>query len=449
MKGTFIWPKETNHCVFEKARSLGKMEYMQIAVLLAMLFAGFANGQGRQQRILSQAGVSYISNYLPRYVSGCDTYTCGTNAKCTISEGRPVCSCLNLHMGDPLVQCVRVECQINEDCLGSRACLNNKCIDPCPGFCGLNAECHTRDHVPTCTCLARYTGDPYTSCRIADPQAACKPSPCGLNTKCEVINEVPRCTCLPGYQGSPLSGCRHECESDAECSNHLACSSNFKCENPCQCGDGANCEVINHRPKCTCPNNWLGSPYVACRPECTYHSDCPQSKPACLNQKCANPCEGVCGINANCQLRDITPICSCPKDMTGDPFVSCRPFEPLDLCQPNPCGINAVCTPGHDNTGKERPVCTCPTGYIGNALISCQRGECLSDNECPDNRACIDFSCQNPCTGRQCGPSATCSPRRHIAVCTCPDGTRGDALVTCNPIDSRSSFNYARYYRYK
>ena len=120
-----------------------------------------------------------------------------------------------------------------------------------------------------------------------------------------------------------------------------------------------------------------------------------------------------------------------------------------DLCEPNPCGSNAICTPGHDNTGRERPVCTCPTGYIGNALVSCQRGECFTDSECPDNKACIDYSCQNPCTGKECGPSAICAARRHIAVCTCPDGTRGDALYNCNPIESRVAYNRSRAYRYR
>lgn len=84
-------------------------------------------------------------------------------------------------------------------------------------------------------------------------EAACKPSPCGENTQCEVIKEVPVCTCLPGYQGSPLTGCRHECESDSECPQHLACSSSYKCENPCKCGGNAECQVINHQAKCTCP----------------------------------------------------------------------------------------------------------------------------------------------------------------------------------------------------
>lgn len=38
--------------------------------------------------------------------------------------------------------------------------------------------------------------------------------------------------------------------------------------------------------------------------------------------------------------------------MTGDPFVSCRPFTKEDLCIPNPCGTNAQCVPGHDNSGN-------------------------------------------------------------------------------------------------
>lgn len=39
------------------------------------------------------------------------------------------------------------------------------------------------------------------------------------------------------------------------------------------------------------------------------------------------------GVNADCNLRGLTPICSCPRDMTGDPFTSCRPFTPgNELC---------------------------------------------------------------------------------------------------------------------
>lgn len=210
-------------------------------------------------------------------------------------------------------------------------------------------------------------------------EAACKPSPCGENTQCEVINQVPVCTCLPGYRGSPLSGCRHECENDSECPQHLACSSSFRCESPCKCGENAECQVVNHQAKCTCPKvrhiplfilgrkkrytrlakryddetkycvrsmsnflfqTWVGNAYVACRPECTTHSECPAAKSACLYQKCINPCDGVCGVNADCNLRDITPVCSCPRHMTGNPFVSCRLFEPRKRSMCSDCAIS-------------------------------------------------------------------------------------------------------------
>lgn len=139
---------------------------------------------------------------------------------------------------------------VNEDCSSNRACINNRCVDACAGTCASNALCETRNHVPVCYCPPGYAGDPFTRCEIEDP---CKKSPCGVNTKCEVINTVPTCSCLPGYIGQPLSGCRHECESDNECPQNKACSASFRCENPCKCGDNANCEVVNHQAKCTCP----------------------------------------------------------------------------------------------------------------------------------------------------------------------------------------------------
>jgi EGF-like domain len=129
--------------------------------------------------------------------------------------------------------------------------------------------------------------------------------------------------------------------------------------------------------------------------------------------------------------------------MTGDPFISCRKFVPEDLCRPNPCGTNAICTPGYDRTQRERPVCTCPPGYTGNALTSCVRGECQSDGECQDHRACINYQCTDPCLGK-CGTNAICQPKRHLAVCTCPAGTSGDALIQCR---QSKSYPVARYYR--
>ncbi|XP_035776327.1 neurogenic locus notch homolog protein 3-like isoform X2 [Anopheles albimanus] len=374
---------------------------------------------------------------------GCSRNPCGVGATCQeTAGGRPVCSCPAGYSGNPLVQCRRDECLDHSECRSDQACRNGNCVNPCAGVCGINANCEVRNHVPVCSCPRGRTGDPFSSCRLQDPEELCRPSPCGSNTKCNVVNGVPTCSCLPGYIGSPLSGCRHECESDVECSGTQYCSQ-FKCVNGCnQCGKGATCaRVTGHRAVCECPKGYIGSPFSECRPECFGDRDCPAGRPACIYGICKNPCDGACGVGADCNLRGLTPVCSCPRDMTGDPFISCRPFTKEDLCNPNPCGTNAVCTPGYDRSNQERPVCTCPPGYTGNALSACVRGECQSDSECADHKACISYQCVDPCAG-QCGVGAQCQAKRHLAVCTCPAGTQGDALVSC-----RTARNYpvARY----
>ncbi|XP_014091876.1 adhesive plaque matrix protein 2 [Bactrocera oleae] len=375
-------------------------------------------------------------------VDGCHGNPCGVNAVCQDASGRPVCSCPPGHSGNPLTHCNRGECLDNIDCRGDLQCRDNRCVNPCVGACGLNANCEPKNHVAVCSCPTGYRGDPFTSCHRVDPDEQCHPSPCGVNTKCEILNGVPTCSCVHGFTGNPLSGCRHECEHDGDCSARDTCS-NYKCVPACQqCGIGATCNTVaGHRAVCECPKGYIGSPYTECRAECYGDSDCPSNRPACFYGICKNTCDGACGVGADCNLRGLTPVCSCPRDMTGDPFVRCRPFTKEDLCEPNPCGTNALCIPGHDNTGRERPVCNCLPGYTGNPLTHCSRGECLSNNECPDNKACINYQCVNPCIGK-CASGATCEPKAHLAVCKCPPGYSGDALVSCR---QTRAFPVAKY----
>lgn len=124
----------------------------------------------------------------------CYPNRCGQNAQCHGSSGRPVCSCLPGHFGNPLTYCQRGECQgkiywvkvttlicnityiqipfrtDNYDCGPSQACRDYTCVSVCAGHCGVNAECNPHNHVPVCTCPPGYTGDPLVSCRIADPR---------------------------------------------------------------------------------------------------------------------------------------------------------------------------------------------------------------------------------------------------------------------------------------
>lgn len=93
----------------------------------------------------------------------CIPSPCGPNSECKIKSNRPVCSCLPNYFGSP-PNC-RPECIINSECPLTKACINQKCVDPCPGSCGYNAECQVINHVPICHCLNGFTGDPFTGCQ--------------------------------------------------------------------------------------------------------------------------------------------------------------------------------------------------------------------------------------------------------------------------------------------
>lgn len=98
--------------------------------------------------------------------------------------------------------------------------------------------------------------------------------------------------------------------------------------NPSPCGPNANC----NNGVCTCVSEYHGNPYVGCQPECVQNYDCPKNR-ACIRNKCVDPCPGVCGQGAQCNVINHQPSCSCPAPLTGDPFVYCKsvpskfPFE--------------------------------------------------------------------------------------------------------------------------
>lgn len=184
----------------------------------------------------------------------------------------------------------------SSECSQNEACSNQKCVDPCPGTCGIGAVCKVVNHNPICSCPTSYTGNPFTRCQIiqrkpflffltcgnqsqqnhnalgqflasveaAPPRDPCRPSPCGPFAECRNINDNPSCSCLPGYVGSPPN-CKPECVSNSECSNHLACI-NQKCRDPCpgSCGSNAQCRVVSHTPNCFCLEGYVGDPFVQC-----------------------------------------------------------------------------------------------------------------------------------------------------------------------------------------
>lgn len=95
--------------------------------------------------------------------SPCQPSPCGTNAYCKERNGAGSCACLPEYRGDPYNEC-RPECVLNSDCPSNRACINQKCRDPCPGTCGSNSECNVVNHSPLCSCWPKYIGNPLTAC---------------------------------------------------------------------------------------------------------------------------------------------------------------------------------------------------------------------------------------------------------------------------------------------
>lgn len=96
----------------------------------------------------------------PPEIDPCNPSPCGANAVCR--DG--VCSCLPEYQGDPYSSC-RPECILNSDCPRNRACIRNKCKDPCPGTCGQDAICTVLNHIPICSCPTGMAGNPFVECR--------------------------------------------------------------------------------------------------------------------------------------------------------------------------------------------------------------------------------------------------------------------------------------------
>eukprot|EP00088_Acartia_fossae_P018349 TRINITY_DN2059_c0_g2_i1.p1 TRINITY_DN2059_c0_g2~~TRINITY_DN2059_c0_g2_i1.p1 ORF type:complete len:378 (-),score=19.28 TRINITY_DN2059_c0_g2_i1:59-1192(-) len=348
----------------------------------------------------------------------CFPNPCGPGANCeNRGANRAICTCPEGWLGDPTTSC-EPECIRLSDCRFDQQCQGTRCVDPCTNNvetgrppCGTNAICERVRHKAICSCPKTHTGDPFTHCRPFTSADLCNPNPCGANAFCEpgfdkrTGEERPVCLCNEGYTGDGVRGCvRGDCISLQHhmCPDNRACYDS-KCIDPCGpdfcggqpcCAPNALCRGVEHKAECSCPSGYEGDARYECR----------------LAPR---------GSGSNNRIR------SGGSSSSGS------------LCDPNPCGVDAVCRPGSDNTGKSRPVCTCPNGYKGNALVACRRGECFQDSECPSHLACFDFKCQDPCNGA-CGRNTQCQVRNHGPVCACEPGYEGDALTSCFRSNLRS-----------
>lgn len=215
--------------------------------------------------------LNFLAAIEPVYVNPCQPSPCGPNSQCREVNQQAVCSCLPTYIGSP--PGCRPECVQSSECSSNKACINQKCVDPCPNVCGTNAVCRVQNHSPICSCIPNYIGDPFTRCNPPNPPAQndpitpsnpCYPSPCGPNSQCRDSFGVPSCSCLPTFIGAPPN-CRPECAINQDCASNLACIRS-KCVDPCpgSCGLNALCTVINHTPTCTCFEGYVGDSFSQC-----------------------------------------------------------------------------------------------------------------------------------------------------------------------------------------
>lgn len=96
-------------------------------------------------------------------VNPCQPSPCGPYSQCRVSQQHAVCSCSPTYVGAP--PSCRPECVVSTDCAQDKACVNQRCIDPCPGTCGQNTRCVVVGHNPICSCQLNFVGDPFVSCQ--------------------------------------------------------------------------------------------------------------------------------------------------------------------------------------------------------------------------------------------------------------------------------------------
>lgn len=96
--------------------------------------------------------------------SPCNPSPCGPFSVCRETKRKhATCLCKDGYIGSPPF--CRPDCLLNSDCISSQGCIRQRCQNPCPGFCGLNAKCTVLNHDAICACNDGFEGNPYRFCK--------------------------------------------------------------------------------------------------------------------------------------------------------------------------------------------------------------------------------------------------------------------------------------------
>lgn len=99
----------------------------------------------------------------------------------------------------------------------------------------------------------------------------------------------------------------------------------------------------------------------------------------------------------------------------------------------NPCQLDNPCAPQAEcRASNHKAVCLCPSGYSGDPLKQCIVIGCTTAGDCPPDRMCLNGRCIDQCIyNNTCAPEAECRGINHRTECRCPPGFRGDPTIVC------------------
>jgi len=278
------------------------------------------------------------------------------------------------------------ECELDEECGGSRYCRGCVCLGPCED----SEDCPL--DFPNCDSRTQ-------TCEAPCPGFACPPDlpNCGEDGLCEgpctSADDCPEAAPNCGPDGI----CREPCESAGDCPDPDApnCDgSTGLCFGPCRSNldcideDFPNCDPESGLCRGRCPDTACPEGMINCTTDgecfgpCTAHIQCIDPDMPNCDLDPGSPTVGVC----------LEP-CLSGDDCESPLFPNCDPSP--GTCQP-PCEDNEDCP-------EETPRCETSTGL-------CFLPGCVDDAGCsPPETVCEDFSCVPGCEGHEdCAAAERC-----------------------------------------